>query len=726
MEKIIEELLSYNKNYNAEFLEKAYLKAKELHKDQKRKSGDPYIIHPMAVAKILAELGMDDVSIAAGFLHDVVEDTNCTLDQIREEFGEDVALLVDGVTKLTSFVYGGKRAAQDETIRKMFLAMTKDIRVLIIKLADRLHNLRTINYMTEAKIQEKCEGTLDIYAPLAARLGIYAFKFEMEDICFKNLEPEAYADIDEKMQRRAQNQGADIDEYISKIKESIAPLNIEYEIYGRHKHYYSIYKKMKVQHKNLDEIFDLTAIRVIVDSVKDCYAVLGAVHTIWKPIPGRFKDYIAMPKANMYQSLHTTVIGTNGYPFEIQIRTKEMHRIAEYGIAAHWKYKEGIQGHENDEEKLAWVRQTLEWQQEVSDSSEFVETLKMDLFTNQVFVFSPKGDVMELPSGSTPLDFAYKVHTAIGNKCVGARINGKMVPIDYTLQNGDLIDIVTSANSKGPSVDWLKIVKTNHAKNKIKQFLNKIDKSISAEKGKEMLEKAAKRKGYEPEEILINKYIDKATKAQNFSAVADLYTAISGGGVTLNRTVLLCASYYHEDKKFELVKQERAEANKIAAIEKRPKIERTKGIKVKGVGDLLIRFAKCCSPVPGDEIIGYTTKGRGVSIHRKDCVNMLSLPIEEQARFIDVDWDTNSGVAYFDYAVTINAEDRKGLIVDISRICEEMDINISWLQSKVDKAGICQIDLTLEITQNSDINKLQSKFKQIDGVVEVFRTNSER
>ena len=726
MEKIIEELLSYNKNYDAEFLEKAYLKAKELHKDQKRKSGEPYIIHPMAVAKILAELGMDDITIASGFLHDVVEDTEYTIDQLREDFGDDVALLVDGVTKLTSFVYGGSRAAQDETIRKMFLAMTKDIRVLIIKLADRLHNLRTINYMTEAKIKEKCEGTLDIYAPLAARLGMYAFKFEMEDISFKNLEPEAYADIDEKMKRRAQDKGADIDQYIVDIKEALKPLNLNYEIYGRQKHYYSIYKKMKVQHKNLDEIFDLTAIRVIVDSVKDCYAVLGAVHTIWKPIPGRFKDYIAMPKANMYQSLHTTVIGTNGYPFEIQIRTKEMHHIAEYGIAAHWKYKEGITNSGNEDEKLSWIRQTLEWQQEVSNSSEFVDVLRMDLFANQVFVFSPKGDVMELPAGSTPLDFAYKVHTAVGNSCVGAKINGKMVPIDYVLQNGDLIDIVTSANSKGPSVDWLKLVKTSHARNKIKQALNKSDNSISIERGKEMLEKAVKRKGYEPSEVLINKYIEKAAKAQNFTAVSDLYIAISGGGVALNRTVLQCASYYHEDKQFELVKQEKEEANKLAAIERRPRIERTKGVRVKGVSDLLIRFAKCCSPVPGDEIVGYTTKGRGVSIHRRDCVNMLSLPVEEQQRFIDVEWDTSSADAHFEYAITIIAEDRKGLIVDISRICEEKDINIATLQSKVDKVGICQINISLEINQSDDMESLQNRFKQISGVVDVFRSNTER
>ncbi|MDO5441957.1 MAG: bifunctional (p)ppGpp synthetase/guanosine-3',5'-bis(diphosphate) 3'-pyrophosphohydrolase, partial [Bacillota bacterium] len=707
-------------------LEKAYLKAKELHKDQKRKSGEPYIIHPMAVAKILAELGIDDVGIAAGLLHDVVEDTEYSLEELKADFGDEVALIVDGVTKLTSFNNGNKNAAQAETIRKMFLAMTKDIRVLIIKLADRLHNLRTINYMSEAKIQEKCQGTLDIYAPLAARLGMYAFKFEMEDISFKNLEPAAYEDIDTKMKIRETEHGSDIDKYIAQIKDGLKNLNLNFEIYGREKHYYSIYKKMKNQHKQLDEIFDLTAIRVIVDTVKDCYAVLGTVHTIWKPIPGRFKDYIAMPKPNMYQSLHTTVIGDNGYPFEIQIRTKEMHRIAEYGIAAHWKYKEGTKDSNNEEEKLAWLRQTLEWQKEVDNSTEFVEAVKMDLFTNQVFVFSPKGDVMELPAGSTPLDFAYKVHTAIGNKCVGAKINGKMVPIDYELKNGDLIDIVTSANSKGPSVDWLKIVKTNHAKNKIKQFLNKNDKSISSERGKEVLEKAIKRKGYNPEDLLINKYIEKATKAQNFSSSEDLYTAISSGGVALNRTVLLCATYYQDDKQLEFVKQEKEEAKRLAAINKKPRVERTKGITVKGVGDLLIRFAKCCNPVPGDEIIGYTTKGRGVSIHRKDCLNMLSLPLEEQQRFIDVEWDLSADNAHFDYALTIIAEDRKGLIVDISKICEEMDINILGLQTKVDKTGICQMNITMDITHLNDTAKLQSRFKQIDGIVDVFRTNSER
>ncbi len=726
MEKFTEELLQFNPNYDTDLIDRAYLKALQLHKGQKRKSGEDYIIHPEAVAKILANLGVDDVCIAAGLLHDVVEDTEYSLDQLREEFGEDVAIIVDGVTKLSSFVFETREDAQNETIRKMFFAMTKDIRVLVIKLADRLHNLRTINYMTEEKIREKCKETLDIYAPLASRLGMYAFKFEMEDICFKNLQPEQYNDIYEQMEKRKAEYGDLVNKYIAEIKEGLRDLNIKFEIYGRQKHFYSIYKKMIIQHKQLDEIFDLTAIRVIVENVNECYAVLGAVHTMWKPIPGRFKDYIAMPKPNMYQSLHTTLIGENGYPFEIQIRTREMHRIAEYGIAAHWKYKEGIKGKINDEEKLAWLRQTLEWQKEVSTSKEFVEAVKMDLFTNQVFVFSPKGDVMELPSGSTPLDFAYKVHTEVGNRCIGAKVNGKIVPIDYVLQNGDLIDIVTSNLSKGPSVDWLKIVKTNHAKNKIKQSLNKGDKSISSERGKELLEKAAKKKGYDPAQIIKSKYLEKAAKAQNFSLVDDLYTAISSGGVALNRTLLLCVAYYNEEKQQELIRKEKEEARRLASINRKPKVERTKGITVKGVDNLLVRFAKCCNPVPGDQIIGYTTKGRGVSIHRKDCLNMLSLPVEEQQRFIDVEWDLDSSDAQFDYAVSIIAEDRKGLIVDISKICEEMDINIEGLQSKLDKTGISQINLVLAISNNNDLGKLHTRFKQIAGVVDVFRSNAER
>ncbi|HRV33507.1 MAG TPA: bifunctional (p)ppGpp synthetase/guanosine-3',5'-bis(diphosphate) 3'-pyrophosphohydrolase, partial [Anaerovoracaceae bacterium] len=666
-------------------------------------------------------LGMDDHTLAAGLLHDAVEDTDYKLADLEKEFGSQVALLVDGVTKLGSLVYESREDRQAENIRKMFLAMSKDIRVLIIKLADRLHNLRTINYMNEEQIREKCIETLEIYAPLASRLGIYAFKFEMEDIAFKNLEPEAYEKLETAVSLRQEERGKAIGRVIGEIKEMLDELQIRYEITGRSKHYYSIYKKMQFQQKQLDEIFDLTAIRIIVESIKDCYGVLGAVHTKWKPIPGRFKDYVAMPKPNRYQSLHTTVIGETGNPFEIQIRTAEMHRIAEYGIAAHWKYKEGIQS-EDEEVKLAWIRQTLEWQQDVNDPKEFMETLKLDLFSNQVFVFTPKGDVMELPAGSTPLDFAFKIHTAVGAKCVGAKVNGKMVPIDYVLQNGEIIDIVTSSNSRGPSIDWLKIAKTNSARNKIRQWLKKENKSANSDKGKEMLEKAAKRKGYDLQLVLKNQYVGRAAKAMNYSSVDDLYTAISYGGPLMNRTLLMCAGYYHEEKQADLKRKEKQE-EKIKAAEPK-KREHTKGITVKGVGNLLIRFAKCCSPVPGDDIIGYTTKGRGVSIHRKDCINILSMPEHEQARLIEVEWDTSEENISYDAEISLLAEDRKGLFADVSKACEEMDINITSVNAKTDKDGITNMTLTLSISNTAHIIKILNRFSQIRSVVDVYRTNS--
>ncbi|MBQ2095934.1 MAG: bifunctional (p)ppGpp synthetase/guanosine-3',5'-bis(diphosphate) 3'-pyrophosphohydrolase, partial [Firmicutes bacterium] len=555
-----------------------------------------------------------------------------------------------------------------------FLAMSKDIRVLIIKLADRLHNLRTISYQTPKKIREKCQESLDIYAPLAARLGIYKFKFEMEDICFKNLHPEEYEKLDKEMQERQVRRQGVIEGVIRDINKALEDTGIEYEIYGRQKHYYSIYKKMQYQQKQLDEIFDLTAVRIIVDTIRDCYGVLGAVHTMWTPIPGRFKDYIAMPKPNRYQSLHTTVIGKNGNPFEIQIRTKEMHRIAEYGIAAHWKYKEGIAS-DDEEVKLAWLRQTIEWQQELKDPGEFMETVKVDLFSNQVFVFTPKGDVMELPAGSTPLDFAFKVHTAVGCKCVGAKVNGKMVPIDYVLQNGEIVDIVTSANSH-PNLDWLKIVKTNSAKSKIRQFLKK-------EANATVTEQAA------------------ALKAKEDAAKE--------------------AARLEEEAK----KKAQEEAKKLAqALKKEKRPERTKGVSVKGVSDLMIHFAKCCSPVPGDAIVGYTTKGRGVSIHRMDCSNIRALPEEEKLRLIDVSWDDDDSGQNFDAAITIIAEDRKGLFSDVSKVCVDMDMNINGLNLKKDKDNVCTLDLTLSIANTGDIVKVMARMKQVKGVMEVYRTRS--
>ena len=674
MEEYVRQLLEYNPNYDAQLLEKAYLTAEKHHQGQLRKSGEPYIIHPMAVGRILADLGMDEVTLAGGILHDIVEDTDYTLADVEADFGTDIANLVDGVTKLTNINYETKEEQQAENIRKMFLAMSKDIRVLIIKLADRLHNLRTISYQTPKKIREKCQESLDIYAPLAARLGIYKFKFEMEDICFKNLYPEEYEKLVQEMaERQVRRQGV-IEGVIRDINKALEDTGIEYEIYGRQKHYYSIYKKMQFQQKQLDEIFDLTAVRIIVDSIRDCYGVLGAVHTMWTPIPGRFKDYIAMPKPNRYQSLHTTVIGKNGNPFEIQIRTKEMHRTAEYGIAAHWKYKEGIAS-DDEEVKLAWLRQTLEWQQELKDPGEFMETVKVDLFSNQVFVFTPKGDVMELPAGSTPLDFAFKVHTAVGCKCIGAKVNGKMVPIDYELQNGEIVDIVTSANSH-PNLDWLKIVKTNSAKSKIRQYLKK-------EAAATVVEKPAAAKAKE----------EAAKEAERLEAEAK--------------------------------KKAQEEAKKLAqAMKKEKRPERTKGVSVKGVSDLMIHFAKCCSPVPGDAIVGYTTKGRGVSIHRMDCSNIRSLPEREKLRLIDVSWDDDDSGQNFDAGITIVAEDRKGLFSDVSKVCVDMDININGLNLKTDKDKVCTMDLTLSINNTGDIVKVMARMKQVKGVVEVYRTRS--
>ncbi|MEG0392872.1 MAG: bifunctional (p)ppGpp synthetase/guanosine-3',5'-bis(diphosphate) 3'-pyrophosphohydrolase, partial [Anaerovoracaceae bacterium] len=507
----LDSIKAINPNYHMEIIGEAYDVAERMHDGQYRKSGELYLSHPMEVAKILAGLGMDESTLVAGLLHDVVEDTDYTTEQLKEEFGEEVELLVDGVTKLGSLVFENKEERQAENLRKMFLAMSKDIRVLIIKLSDRLHNLRTINYMSEKQIHDKCQETLDIYAPLASRLGIYSMKFELEDTAMKYLYSKEYADISSKVSAKKEERQAAIDNVLADIQETLDDLNIKYDISGRSKHFYSIFRKMKYQNKNIDEIFDLMAVRIIVDSIKDCYAVLGIVHTMWTPIPGRFKDYIAMPKPNMYQSLHTTVMGDTGSPFEIQIRTYEMHRIAEYGIAAHWKYKEGV-SKDKEEVKLAWLRQALEWQKDTNDATEFMETLKIDLFALQVFVFTPAGDVIELPAGATPLDFAFKIHSDVGAKCIGAKINGKMVPIDHKLDNGDIIEIMTSPNASGPSIDWLKIAKSSTARTKIRQWLKKENKSDNVEKGKDSLDKYVRKKGYAPREVLKNSNILKVTK----------------------------------------------------------------------------------------------------------------------------------------------------------------------------------------------------------------------
>ena len=719
-QEFLDQILEINSKYDIEKIGRAYDVAKKMHDGQLRKSGEPYLIHPVAVTKILAELGMDEDTLIAGLLHDVVEDTEYTNEQLTKEFGSEVALLVDGVTKIGSLVFENKEQRQAETFRKMFLAMSKDIRVLIIKLADRLHNLRTINYMTASKIKEKCSETLEIYAPLASRLGIYNIKFELEDICLRYLWPEEYKDLKEKIHAKKEEREETLDKIIGEVNEALKDSNIEYEIYGRTKHFYSIFRKMKFQHKQLDEIFDLTAVRIIVDSLKDCYAVLGLVHSIWTPIPGRFKDYIAMPKPNMYQSLHTTVFGREGTPFEIQIRTKEMHRIAEYGIAAHWKYKEGVKA-DKEEVKLSWLRQSLEWQKDLDNPTEFLETLKMDLFENQVFVFTPRGDVMELPAGSTPLDFAFKVHSEIGAKCVGAKINGKMVTIDHKLENGDIVEIVTNANASGPSIDWLKIVKSPTARTKIRQWLKRENKDEGVDKGKVLLDKYVRKKGYEPKEVLTNAHIAKLVKEMNLKDTNELYMQLSNGGTVVSQAGTKLFAIFNAEKE----KAEKKDENKIEDVivkgnKKTPKKTNNKGIVVKGMDGLLVRVSKCCNPVPGDEIIGYITKGRGVSVHRKDCPNMVALPEEEKARFIEVEWEHDIHESY-EADITIIAEDRKGMFADISKICDNADTDITAVNAKADPDGNAEISLTIVISNIGQIGKLMLAMKSIEGVYEVYR-----
>ncbi len=730
-EQFLTKLLSFNAGYDKEIIGKAFDKAEELHHGQARLSGEPYIVHPMEVAIILAQLGMDDETLVAGLLHDVVEDTSYTRDMMTDDFGEDVALLVDGVTKLGSIKFDTKEEAQAENLRKMFLAMSKDIRVLIIKLADRLHNMRTAEYWGTNKQKEKSRETLDIYAPLAARLGMYNVKFELEDTAMMYLWPEEYEKLSKKVSVARETHEIFIKEVIDKIKASLDNLGIHYDIYGRSKHLYSIYKKMIIQKKELEEIFDLTAIRIIVDNVRDCYAVLGQVHTMWKPLPGRFKDYIAMPKPNMYQSLHTTLLGENGEPFEIQIRTYEMHQVAEYGIAAHWKYKEGKNDGKanNDEVKLAWLRQTLEWQQELNDPKEFMETLRMDLFSNQVFVFTPKGEVMELPAESTPLDFAFKVHTDVGCHCVGAKVNGKMVTIDHPLHNGDIVEIVTSANSNGPSVNWLKIAKSSSARNKIRQWLKKANRSDDVEKGKVQLDKYIRKKGYDPQVVERAAQMNRAMKELGIAnALDDLYVQISKNSTLLNKYANLLFKYYDEEH---TLLQQRDE-EKIRAIKaeeaRRRKHDQERrdnpGIIVRGVDNLMIRLSKCCNPVPGDEIIGFITKGRGISVHRKDCTNIISLPEEEKSRMIEVEWeDLKEGKSY-NTDVLIRATDRKRLISDISKVCDDLDIDISGINAKSTGDGQANITLTLSISSTQEMQKVLRSIRNVEGVTNVYRARA--
>ena len=718
----------YNPNYDMELISRAYDVAEEMHRNQLRKSGEEYLIHPVAVAEILAQLGMDSETVAAGLLHDVIEDTSYTVEDMTREFGPEVTELVDGVTKLSALKFESKEERQAENLRKMFLAMSKDIRVLIIKLADRLHNLRTINYMTHEKIIEKCQETLDIYAPLASRLGIYSMKMELEDIALKFLDPAAYYDLAEQVSQRKEQRESAINEVVDEISNALDEIGIKHETYGRSKHFYSIYKKMKYQHKNLDEIFDLMAVRIIVDTVRDCYAALGLVHTMWTPIPGRFKDYIAMPKPNMYQSLHTTVMGKSGRPFEIQIRTQEMHRIAEYGIAAHWKYKEGIKN-DKEEVKLSWLRQALEWQKDVNDPKEFMESLKMDLFSNQVFVFTPQGDVIELPAGATPLDFAFKIHTDVGCKCVGAKVNGKMVTIDHPLENGNIVDIVTSPNAPGPSIDWLKIAKSSSARNKIRQWLKRENKNDAVDKGKDLFAQYLRRKGYDPRVLMTNTYISKAAKDLGFKDSEDLYNQLSYGGNLQTKAANLLQSYEDERRKLETEERSKTLIDDLNEISEKTqkKVESFRtadaetGVVVEGVDNLMISIARCCTPVPGDEIVGYITKGRGITVHRTDCDNIRALDDEEKERLISVSWDPRLIDRSYDGEISVIAKDQKGLLSSISKVCEDMDVRIIGLNARENKDDTVRINMTLMIHDRSQIEKLCRSFKGIPGILEAYR-----
>lgn len=716
IEKLVEKIKQYNPQADVEKVRKAYNFAKSAHEGQLRNSGEDFIIHPVNVAIILADMNMDISTIIAGLLHDVIEDTENSYNLVKEEFGVEVANLVDGVTKLKKIQYKTKEERKAESLRKMVIAMAKDIRVIIIKLTDRLHNMRTLEYMSDEKKKEKALETLEIYAPIANRLGIFKIKWELEDLSLRYIDPEGYYDLVDKVSKKRKEREEYINEVIDKLNVKLDEVDIESEINGRPKHFYSIYRKMVYQNKVFEQIFDLTAIRIIVNSVKDCYGALGIVHTLWKPIPGRFKDYIAMPKANMYQSLHTTLIGPGGEIFEVQIRTWDMHKTAEYGIAAHWKYKEGNKEEENFDKKLSWLRQMMEWQKDMKDPKEFMESLKIDLFTNEVFVFTPKGDVVNLPAGSTPIDFAYRVHTDVGNKCVGAKVDGRIVPLDYKLKNGNIVSVLTSPNSIGPSRDWLKIVKSSQAKSKIKQWFKKEEKSDNIIKGREKLEREVKRDGYKTSEMLKEDWLEKIAEKLSFSKIDDLYASLGYGNTTLAQITTKLKEYYKEHYKLvdlpdKVHNQVKSKINK----------KQSQGINISGIDNVKVRFAKCCNPVPGDEIKGYITRGRGVSVHRSDCPNIVDLGKDQ--RFIDVDWAQEDKTSY-QAELQVKGSDRPGLLSEITILLSEANLFVSSLNARTNKEKLAIINLTLEIKDINQLNNLIKRLKKVTGVLDVYRVTT--
>ena len=728
--ELINSVLKYHPSTDISMIEKAYKVASEAHEGQKRKSGEPYIIHPLCVAIILADLELDKETIVAGLLHDAVEDTWMTYEEVEKEFGSEVALLVDGVTKLGQLSYSADKVeVQAENLRKMFLAMAKDIRVILIKLADRLHNMRTLQYMRPEKQQEKARETMDIYAPIAMRLGISKIKVELDDLSLKYLKPDVYYDLVHKVALRKSEREQFVGAIVKEVKKHMDDANIKAQVDGRVKHFFSIYKKMVNQDKTIDQIYDLFAVRILVDTVKDCYAALGVIHEMYKPIPGRFKDYIAMPKPNMYQSLHTTLIGPNGQPFEIQIRTYEMHRTAEYGIAAHWKYKESSDGKapvgKSEEEKLNWLRQILEWQRDMSDNKEFMSLLKndLDLFAESVYCFTPQGDVKTLPSGSTPVDFAYSVHSAVGNKMVGARVNGKLVPIEYEIKNGDRIEIITSQNSQGPSRDWLKLVKSTQAKNKINQWFKKELKEDNILKGKEMLAQYARAKGFKIANYTKTQYLEAVLRKYGFRDWDSVLAAIGHGGLKEGQVFNKLVEAYDKENKKNLTDEQVLEA--ASETQEKLHIAKSKsGIVVKGIHDVAVRFSKCCNPIPGDEIVGFVTRGRGITIHRTDCVNVLNMSETDRTRLIEAEWqqpDTKEKEKYM-AEIQVYANNRTGLLVDLSKIFTERKIDLRSINSRTSKQEKATISMSFEIGSKEELRSLIEKIRQVESVIDVERT----
>ena len=723
IEDVIKQAKMHNRRSDSKLIMRAYKYALENHGDQKRKSGEPYIIHPVQVAYTLAELGLDDATICAALMHDLAEDTAVTLNDISSEFSPEIAEMVNGVTKLAKIKYVSAEEQQVENYRKMFLAMGKDIRVILIKLSDRLHNMRTLKFLKRDRQIAKAQETIDLYAPLANRLGVFSMKWELEDQSFKYLYPEEYREIVEGIAKKREERLKFIDQIVDQIKIQLKKERIVCEITGRAKHLYSIYRKMKRDNKTLDQIYDLFALRILVNSVKDCYAALGVVHELYTPMPGRFKDYIAVPKPNMYQSLHTTLLGPNGTPFEVQIRTYNMHRIAEFGIAAHWAYKEQsfLHGKKENvqvkEDKLAWLRESLEWQKDMQNPDEFMSTLKTELVEDSVYVFTPKGEIKTLPKGATPIDFAYSIHADIGNKMVGAKINSKMMPIITTLNNGDIVDIMTNENSKGPSRDWLKFVKSSSAKTKIQQWFKKNERDLNIERGKDIIARELKRIRLSEDELLTTKNIQTTLQKYSFKTIDDMYAAVGFGSITATKVLSKVLEEYRKTKPNTEIEEKIEELHTKHNF--RENISKT-GIIVKGIDNCLIKLSKCCNPVPGDEIIGYITRGRGVTVHTKDCVNVKDL-FKEEERIIDVYWAQENTNKSYNVEMTVFANDREELLGDIMRTAQQDDSKIVGVQAKSNKEKMVIIELTLEVKDIEAVNKIQRELGKIDSVYDVKR-----